>query len=192
MLRMLNFLVASAAAQMLLDSGAPADNLPWGSPVSKDQAIAVSFRTSAACGASQIVDHANITVTTSNINPKATWIALDICPTVNDLPACNVGSKADQFEISTVSKRIQFQWVPSSTKNLVPDARYWLVMTSNVEDMGKSVIWYDGVTKFGPSNDPKNDVRSAFTLSSNMDWVVDEAKDGRTVASVQLVARSAP
>ncbi|EQC40355.1 hypothetical protein SDRG_02256 [Saprolegnia diclina VS20] len=182
---------ATTSAQLLLDSGRPDDNLPWGSPVSKDQAIAVQFRSARACGVNQLVDYANVTVTTKNIDPKATWITLDICPTVNGLPACDANAKADKFKIETVSKRIEFQWVPSTPKTLQPDAHYWLVMTSNVEEMGQAVIWYDGRTRFGPTNDPRNDVLSAFTLSSAMDWVVDEAKDGRTVASAQIAARPA-
>ncbi|OQR91916.1 hypothetical protein THRCLA_22426 [Thraustotheca clavata] len=189
LVKFFGLLLSAASAQVLLDSGAPEDNLPWGSPVTTDQALAVGFRSLSGCNVGQSIDYANITVNTANIDTKATWIALDICPTVNNLPVCDKGSTPDRFPIHTASKRIQFQWFPSAAKKLLDDTRYWLVMTSNVVEMGQAVIWYDGRTRFGPKSDPKNDTLSAFTLSSNMDWVVDEAKDGRTVASVQIVAK---
>ncbi|CAK4640626.1 hypothetical protein LEN26_017149 [Aphanomyces euteiches] len=182
---------ATGTQQVIFDSYAPASVGSFGTPISAEQGIAVQFRSLDLCGVPMTLDYVNFTVSTENIDNNSTWLQVDLCPAVNGLPNCTANThEVQRFPLTTVAKRIQYQWIPNYTVVLQPSTRYWFVVLSNAEKINHAAIWMDGLKRFTKENDPNDDVLSAFTLSDAGDWAADPPTNNRTVPSMQVVASS--
>ncbi|OQR89401.1 hypothetical protein ACHHYP_06307 [Achlya hypogyna] len=195
------FATAAAAQHTLLDSGTPEDRpSSWGSPVTKQIPSAVRFRSSGLCGEAQTIDYVDFMVNTdlADIKANATWIGVEICPSVEDVPACPPTSVAEQIPIEVRGKRTTLHWVPATPKVLEPESLYWFIVSSNVENALQAVSWYPGSKRYGTDNDPKSDVASATRMLvpwGGMDWVVEPSGgvaplDHRRVPNAKIVVKA--
>ncbi|EQC27685.1 hypothetical protein SDRG_14523 [Saprolegnia diclina VS20] len=192
-------LATTSAAQTLFDSGLPEDRaVTYGAVITQKMPWAVQFRAGSLCGEGQSIESVEFMVNTLKAG-KDSWIEADICFSepgtglVEGVPGCANDSTPMRFNIEKQEKRALLKWSPPANKTLLPNAKYWLVLTTNVEDTEKAVYWYHGSTRFGRNNDPKDDALAATKMLvpwGGMDWVAEEPLDHRRVPHAKIVARA--
>ncbi|RHY22052.1 hypothetical protein DYB32_009636 [Aphanomyces invadans] len=185
---------AAAASQVVFDNLDPLDTGATGTPISKDQGVAVQFRSlpaaDTACNPTWLtLDFVNFTLNTINMGGNTSlWLQADLCPSVDGLPNCTKSDKPARIPIDKFAKRVKFQWFPASPIVLIPSTTYWFTVLSNGEVKNKLPIWMDGAKQFNTVNDPKKDVLLAYTATQGGPWTVDVPRENRTVSSLQVYA----
>ncbi|ETV68431.1 hypothetical protein H257_15594 [Aphanomyces astaci] len=189
---------AIAASQLLFDNPAPIiQEGRYSYPFNSANHLGLRFRAPSlgdygnhpgfAVISTLTLDYFKFSVETpKNIPTNASiWLRPELCPSVNDLPACNEPIASSRIPINGNVDKVNFQWTPKSPIILTPNTMYWFVLGSSSETKDIALGWFRGDNSFSPQNDHKVDVRFVRYEGNTVKPVI-----GTIAPSLQVYAKS--